>query len=134
MTADASPKVSRPLSPHLQVYRPQLTSGMSIFHRLTGVCLAFGLPVLVAWVVALASGPEIYAQFTECARSLVGQIMLAGWAWAFFFHFCCGVRHLFWDAGYLLSIKAVYVSGYIAIAISTIVTALVWLKMYGVAL
>jgi succinate dehydrogenase / fumarate reductase cytochrome b subunit len=123
----------RPLSPHLQVYKPQLTSGMSIFHRITGIALAAGLPVFVAWVVALAGSEQLYATFTGLFNNIVGQVLLAGWSFCFFYHFCSGIRHLVWDAGYALSIKSVYISGYIAIAIALLLTAYVWLKIYGIA-
>jgi len=131
MTPPAT-KTARPLSPHLQVYKPQLTSGMSIFHRLTGIALAFGLPVFVAWLVVLAGGKKVYPDFMGLFHTAIGQILLFGWTFAFFYHFCCGIRHLLWDAGYCLSIKAVYTSGYIAIGLAIIGTVSVWLKVYAV--
>jgi succinate dehydrogenase / fumarate reductase cytochrome b subunit len=123
---------SRPLSPHLQVYKPQLTSGLSIFHRITGIGLAFGLPVLVGWLIVLAGPPDLYEQFISLFQTLIGQILLAAWTFAFFYHFCCGIRHLLWDAGYFLDIKSVYVTGYIVLAVSILATAAIWLKAYGV--
>jgi succinate dehydrogenase / fumarate reductase cytochrome b subunit len=131
MTTSSTPKTARPLSPHLQVYKPQLTSGMSIFHRITGVALACGMPVFVIWLLVVASGPQMYDNFTELFHTIVGQILLAGWTFAFFYHFFCGLRHLAWDAGYGLNIKAVYYSGYIAIALSLLLTAAIWVKAYG---
>jgi len=129
---DAAPLPNRPLSPHLQVYRPQITSGISIFHRATGIGLMLGMPVFVAWLVVLAGTPEIYAQFIGLFHNTVGQILLIGWSWALFFHFCSGLRHLFWDAGYGLEIKQVYITGYLALAVSTLMTLGLWLKVYGV--
>ncbi len=126
-----SAKPARPLSPHLQIYRPQITSGMSIFHRITGVALAFGLPVFVAWLLVLANGPNLYPSFIELFQTIVGQILLFGWSFSFFYHFCCGIRHLLWDAGYGLDIKSVYRTGYAAIVISLALTALIWLEAYG---
>jgi succinate dehydrogenase / fumarate reductase cytochrome b subunit len=131
MTTPPSSKIARPLSPHLQVYKPQLTSGMSIFHRITGIALACGFPVFVAWLVVVAGGSQIYADFIGVFHTIVGQVLLFGWTFAFFYHFCCGIRHLAWDTGYWLSIKAVYTSGYVAIAIALLATASVWLKVYG---
>lgn len=131
MTTPTAQKIARPLSPHLQIYKPQLTSGMSIFHRITGVALACGLPVFVAWLVVVASGPTMYTAFTDLLHTCVGQILLVGWTFSFFYHFCCGLRHLAWDAGYGLNIKAVYLSGYIAILVSLMLTAAIWIKVYG---
>lgn len=117
---------NRPLSPHLQIYRPQLTSVLSITHRATGVALAVGTVVLLYWLQAAARGPEAYL----AARALLGhgvvQLILAGWSWAFFYHLCNGIRHLFWDAGKGFEISSVYTSGYTVIGASLVLTALVW--------
>src|SRR5262249_39736711 len=104
------------------------------FHRITGIGLCFGLLAFVGWLVALADGPKSYECFMRCAKSVVGQIFLAGFSWAFFFHLCTGVRHLLWDAGYFLDIKNVYSTGRIAIGVSTLLTIIVWLKAYGLVL
>ena len=127
--SDSSGKKARPLSPHLQIYKPQMTSGMSIFHRITGVGLAFGLVAFVAWLAALTQGPETYARFIQCAHSPVAQIFLFGWIWAFFFHLCSGIRHLLWDAGLFLDIKNVYRTGYSALAVSTLMTLMAWYQI-----
>jgi succinate dehydrogenase / fumarate reductase cytochrome b subunit len=134
MTTPPPALKARPLSPHLQIYKPQLTTGMSIFHRMTGVALAFGLPVFVAWLVALAKGPEAYGCFDICARSLIGQALLFGWCFAFFYHFFCGIRHLLWDAGYFLDIKGVYSTGRIVLGISLFLTLGLWVKLYWIKL
>jgi succinate dehydrogenase / fumarate reductase cytochrome b subunit len=122
------------LSPHLQIYKPQITSVLSITHRLTGIVLSFGLIILVAWLTALASGPDAYGELLICAQSIIGQVILAGLTFAFFFHLCCGIRHLLWDAGYFLELKDVYKTGRIVIAATFVLTAIVWLKIYGVIL
>lgn len=119
-------KKARPLSPHLQVYKPQLTSGLSIFHRITGIGLSAALPVIVLWLVAIAEGPAAYATFNDYAHSLIGRIFLFGWSWALCFHFCTGLRYLIWDTGHLLDIKSVYLTGYLALAVSTLLTVAVW--------
>lgn len=121
---------TRPLSPHLLIYKPQLTSGLSIFHRITGVGLSFGFIIFVWWLAALARGPETYIFFTSCADSIVGQIILFGMTAAFFYHLCCGIRHLLWDAGWFLELKDVYKTGYLVLAATFILTALVWLKVW----
>lgn len=129
MTSPSVTKKPRPMSPHLQVYRPQITSGLSIFHRITGIGLAAGLPVFVLWLMALAKNEKAYDQFLTCAHSTVGTACLMGWSWAFAYHMCMGIRHLFWDMGLFLEIKDVYKTGYIALAISTIITIALWCKL-----
>lgn len=117
---------NRPLSPHLQVYRPQLTSTLSILHRATGVFLSLGTILLAAWLVALASGEEAWASADALLKSWFGILCLVGWSYALFYHLCNGVRHLVWDAGKALEIEAVYKSGYVMIAASVILTAAAW--------
>ena len=123
--------VNRPLSPHLQVYRPQWTSVLSISHRATGVALAFGTLLLVYWLVAAASGPEAFALAQELIGSIVGQLLLFGWTFALFFHFCNGIRHLFWDAGYGFELPAVYRSGWLVVIASTLLTLGCWALGYA---
>ena len=127
-------KAARPLSPHLQIYKPQLTSGLSILHRMTGVFLSFGILVFVGWLTALAQGAAAYQTFLICAQSVPGQLVLLGLTGAFFFHLSCGIRHLFWSAGFFLDIHAAYKTGYIALAATVLLTAGVWFKVYGVFL
>ena len=83
----------RPLSPHLQVYRWQLTSVLSILHRATGVALSVGTVLLVWWLVAAAEGPEAYAQVQGFLGSWVGLVLLFGWSVALHYHLCNGLRH-----------------------------------------
>jgi succinate dehydrogenase / fumarate reductase cytochrome b subunit len=127
-------KVARPLSPHIQIYKPQLTSILSISHRLTGVALSVGLIIFVAWLAALADGFENYTAFTGYLHSILGQLVLFGMTIAFFFHLCCGIRHLLWDCGLFLEIKEVYNTGYIALGAAVVLTAIVWLRVYGVGI
>ncbi len=117
---------NRPLSPHLQIYRPQLTSVLSITHRATGVALSLGTMVLLYWLQAVARGPETYAAAQEFLGSWLVQLVLAGWSWAFFYHLCNGIRHLFWDAGKGFELHQVYASGYTVLAAATTLTALTW--------
>lgn len=121
------PVSNRPLSPHLQVYKPQLTSVLSITHRATGVALALGLPVLVYWLAALAAGPEAFSNARDLLGSWVGKIVLFGFSFALFYHLCNGLRHLFWDAGLGFELKTVYASGWAVVAVSALLTVLAWL-------
>ncbi len=116
----------RPLSPHLMIYKPQLTSMMSIAHRVSGVALVFGSLLLVWWVVALATGPEYFAYVQSIMSSIIGQLVLFGFSAALFYHLCNGIRHLCWDFGFNLSIKGVRRTGYMAAAATVILTAATW--------
>jgi succinate dehydrogenase / fumarate reductase cytochrome b subunit len=108
----------RPLSPHLQVYKPQLTSVLSISHRATGLALSVGTLLLVWWLLAAAAGPEAYNVVRGFLGSWLGMLMLIGWAYALFFHLCNGIRHLVWDAGYGLDLPTTYKSGWTVVAAS----------------
>ena len=122
----------RPLSPHLQVYRPQLTSMLSILHRLTGVALAVGTLLLVYWLVAAASGPEAFATAEGLIGSIIGRLLLLGWTFALFYHLCNGIRHLYWDIGYGLELPAVYRSGWLVVVASAALTIASWAVGYAV--
>lgn len=125
-TATSPIRRERPLSPHLQVYRPQITTVMSIVHRATGVGLSLGAVVLVIWLAALASGGDAFYAVSSCLDSWFGRILLMGWCWALYYHLCNGIRHLVWDTGRGMDIPSVYRSGYLALAASTVLTVLTW--------
>jgi len=116
----------RPLSPHLQVYKPQLTSMMSITHRATGVALAVGILVLAWWLVALASGPDYFAYVQDWIGSPIGYLALIGWSFAVFYHLGNGIRHLFWDMGKGFELETVYKSGYAVLGAAAALTVLFW--------
>ncbi len=117
----------RPLSPHLQVYRPQLTSVLSITHRATGVVLSLGTIGLVCWLMALAGGAAEFEQVQTFYGSILGKLMLFGWSYALFYHLCNGVRHLLWDAGKNLEIEAVNRGGLIMLGCSVALTVITWI-------
>jgi succinate dehydrogenase / fumarate reductase cytochrome b subunit len=106
----------RPLSPHLQVYRPQITSMLSILHRITGVALTLGAVLVVAWFLAAASGPEAFETVDGLLTSWIGILVLAGSAWALAYHTLNGVRHLVWDMGYGFDLETVAKSGWAVVA------------------
>jgi succinate dehydrogenase / fumarate reductase cytochrome b subunit len=122
MTSD-----DRPLSPHLQVYQPQLTSVLSIMHRLTGVALAVGTLLLVYWLVAAAAGPEAFAGAQAFIGSLIGYLLLLGWSAALFYHLANGIRHLFWDAGMGFELENAYRSGWAVLIATAALTVLAWI-------
>ena len=97
--ADARPKAARPLSPHLQIYKPSITMTMSIIHRITGVALYLGTFLLVLYLLAVASGGAEYAAAAWFFGSFIGKLILFGYTWALFHHALGGVRHLIWDTG-----------------------------------
>lgn len=123
-----SPPVNRPLSPFMigPYYKPQLTSMLSIAHRIAGVGLSVGTVLLVGWLVALASGPWAYAAFAKHVAAWYGQIVLLGFSWALLYHLCNGMRHLAWDLGYGYSIPVVYRSGIAAVVASLVLTGAAW--------
>ncbi len=124
---------ARPLSPHLQVYRWQLTMVLSIIHRATGVALAAGTILLIALLLALAAGPEPYQAVRAFCSSWLGMLMLFGWSWALCFHLCNGIRHLAWDAGWGFEIPRAYLTGWTVVAASLLMTALIWACVFAQA-
>lgn len=116
----------RPLSPHLQVYRPQLTSVLSILHRAAGVALALGSLLVVWWLVAAAAGPQAYGVAQRFAASPLGLFMIFGWSVALFYHLCNGIRHLIWDTGRLFKIENAYRAGYMVLLATAVLTGAAW--------
>jgi len=114
--------VKRPLSPHLQVYKPQLTSVLSITHRGTGVFLSLGALVLTYWLVSLAVSEELFNSFHLHTSFWYGKLFLIGFVFSLYYHLANGIRHLFWDIGLGLEISTTYKSGYFTIFISTVLT------------
>lgn len=116
-------RVERPLSPHLQVYRPQMTSVLSILHRATGVALSAGVVVLVYWLVAIAGGSAAY----EAAAAILGsgwlKIGYAGWSFCFFYHLANGIRHLAWDVGLGFEMNQINASGWLVLIVASVATA-----------
>jgi succinate dehydrogenase / fumarate reductase cytochrome b subunit len=117
---------NRPLSPHLQIYRPQLTSMMSILHRITGAALAAGALMLAWWLVAAAAGEQAYSVFRNFASSPLGLFMLFGWSFSFYYHLFNGIRHLIWDTVRLFKIEDAYRAGYAVLLLTVLATAGTW--------
>lgn len=119
----------RPLSPHLQVYRPMYTMATSITHRITGLALTVAFVAFAWWLVALAGGPESYAGFAAVAGSPLGFLVLVGFALAFWYHFCAGIRHLIWDTGRMLEKPDARRSAAILVVATLLLTALTLVAM-----
>lgn len=120
----------RPLSPHLQVYRPQFTSVLSILHRITGVVLGAGALLLVYWLAAAAAGPDWFGGARSVAGSWVGRLVLLGFTWALFFHLCNGIRHLFWDIGMGFELGTARLTGWSAVLASFLLTGIAWVAAF----
>lgn len=124
-------KVERPLSPHLQIYRPQITSVLSILHRITGVALGVGLLLVTWWLIAAATGEAYFTFVNGLMGSWFGRIVLFGFSWALFYHFCNGIRHLFWDMGKGFEKADVTRSGRVVIVASVVLTLIAWIGAYA---
>lgn len=125
------PSHPRPTSPHLQIYRPQLTSVTSILHRITGVALSVGTLALVYWLVAAAMGEQSFNTAQAIAGSWIGRLALFGWTLAFFYHLFNGIRHLAWDAGWGFELPAAYRSGWATLVGTVVLTLIAWIIGYA---
>ena len=130
MSHTPAPGHQRPLSPHLQIYRWQLTMTMSILHRMTGAALALGLIAVTWMLMAAVSGPQAWATFMGVAGSWYGKLALFGWSAALYYHLFNGIRHLVWDTGRLFKIKDAYLGGYLVLAATIIMLALTWCPVF----
>ena len=120
----------RPLSPHLQVYKPQLTSILSILHRGTGIVLSIGSIFLVSWILVLTLGESAYKIYSQLVNNWFGKLVIFGFTFGLFYHLSNGIRHLFWDAGYGYDLKDAYISGFAVIFSSLSLTLITWLIVY----
>jgi succinate dehydrogenase / fumarate reductase cytochrome b subunit len=124
--------MERPLSPFMfpAWYRFQMTSALSILHRLTGIALSVGSILLTWWLVAVAAGGRLFATTHASMNSPIGILLLILWSMAFFYHLCSGIRHLVWDLGHGFEIRDAYRSGYAVLIATVALTALTWLYVY----
>jgi len=125
------PQAARPLSPHLGIYKWQLTMMLSIIHRATGIALVAGTLLLVWTLLALAQGPEAYARVQMLCASIPGTVLLFGWSWALCYHLCNGIRHLAWDAGWGFDIPRAYLTGWSVVVVSLLMTAAIWACVFA---
>jgi succinate dehydrogenase / fumarate reductase, cytochrome b subunit len=130
MNSNVSPvsvKQHRPLSPHLQVYKPQITSVMSILHRITGVALTVGTIPLVLWLWAVAYDAALFTSLHAFFNAWYGMVLMVGWSAAFYYHLANGIRHMYWDTARGFSIKSVDMSGIITIVFVLVATSATWI-------
>lgn len=117
----------RPLSPHLTIYKPQITSVLSILHRGSGVFLSLGIPLIIYWLYALSSGPAAYETAAGFFSNWFVKFFLFLWTAAFYYHFCNGIRHLFWDMGKGFDLENLRKSGIAVLAAAGVLTILTWI-------
>jgi len=120
----------RPLSPHLQVYRPQITSVLSITHRMTGVVLALAAVLLTYWLASGAYGPEAFARSQALMESWFGRLVLFGFTFSLYFHMCNGIRHLGWDLGWGFELVKLRATGVLVILSAFALTVFSWVMAY----
>lgn len=133
-TSERVVRRERPLSPHLQIYSPLINMVMSILHRITGAALYFGSLILVAWLIAAASGPEQYAYVSSWLATIPAKLILLGYTWALMLHMLGGIRHFIWDTGAGYDLKMIDVLSWGSLAASFVLTALIWIGVVGLGL
>jgi len=129
---DAKMTANRPLSPHLQIFRPIITMVMSIVHRITGVGLYFGMALFAWWLFAAASGRGDFRFVSGLFGSIIGQIILFGFTWALIHHMLGGLRHFVWDLGHGFALKTANAMAWATIIGSVSLTILLWIVGYAV--
>jgi succinate dehydrogenase / fumarate reductase cytochrome b subunit len=122
----------RPLSPHLQIYKPQISSVLSILHRITGAALGIGLLLLAWWLIAAASGPAAFDTVQGFMGSWLGRLILFGFTWALSYHLLNGIRHLGWDMLWGLDLPTMQKTGWAVVIGSAVLTILIWIVAYAV--
>ncbi len=122
MSEPAKP-MTRPISPHLQVYRLPMTALMSISHRITGAILAGGCVLIALFLVAAVMGQNYFDMVMVYARGPYGHMFFLAWAFVFYYHLCSGIRHLIWDTACLLDMKKAVASGWLILLATAGLTA-----------
>ena len=120
-----------PTSPHLQIYRWEISSLLSITHRISGVINLLALILIFFWLLFLSFGESNYELFLISINSFFGKFILIGFTWSMSFHLLSGIRHLAWDLGYGFEIKTANISGAIVIVSSLVLTIIFWLFARG---
>ena len=129
MSTKAS-SAERPLSPHLQIYKPIPTMVMSIVHRITGGALYFGTVLIAWWLIAAATSAEYFEFVNGLFGSFIGRLILFGYTWALIHHMLGGIRHFVWDTGAGLDKHTATKAAYATVVASVILTLLIWVAGY----
>ena len=116
-----------PLSPHIQIYRWQVSSLVSIIHRITGMLNLLGLIFICVWISSAGISENLFEYFSVFLKSFIGRFILIGFTWSISYHLLSGIRHLFWDLGYGYEIKTANFSGILVILSSLILTIVLWM-------
>jgi len=116
-----------PLSPHLQIYRWQISSLLSITHRITGILNLLGLIFISGWISSAGIGENLFEYFSVFLKSFIGKFILIGFTWSISYHLLSGIRHFFWETGYGYEIKTANISGIIVILGSLALTIILWM-------
>ena len=122
-------RFKQPISPHLSIYKPQITSILSIIHRFTGIFLSLGSALVSLWVLLIALGPSYYNLFELISSYLVFKIFLFFWTVGVFYHLFNGIRYLFWSFGKGMDLNTVYLSGYLVIILSISSSIVIWFSI-----
>ena len=120
-----------PLSPHLQIYRWQISSLISITHRITGILNFLGLIFISAWISSAGISENLFEYFSIFLKSFIGKFILIGFTWSISFHLLSGIRHFIWDLGYGYELKTANFSGIIVILGSLVLTIILWMTGRG---
>ena len=124
--------MSNPLSPHLQVYRWQITSVLSILHRITGVISSLGSVIIIFLLFAIGSGEDFYETAINVANNLFVRTILIGLTFSYLFYFLNCIRHLFWDSGYGLDLNTAKLTGWLTVFLTVILTVIFWMMVMGI--
>lgn len=119
----------RPLSPHLQIYKPIVNMMMSIVHRITGAALYFGSALLAWWLISAATSPEYFNYVASWFQTWLGKFVMLGYTWALLHHMMGGIRHFIWDLGYGYDLDTIDKLCWGSAAISLVATALIWFSV-----
>ena len=127
-------KNSRPISPHIGIYKPQVTSIFSIMHRISGIVNYIGLLVMIWWIVSISfvPGNPMDGFLWSFFATAFGNLILIGWTLSLFFHMCTGIRHLLWDVGYGFSLKAVNISAVVITLSAIVLTFFTWAIIFSI--
>ncbi|MAR79112.1 MAG: succinate dehydrogenase, cytochrome b556 subunit [Rhodospirillaceae bacterium] len=123
---------TRPLSPHLSIYRWKISMVLSILHRITGVGLGIGTLLICYWFISIASGQKSFNTAQWFFDSIIGKLLLLGFTIALVFHLLNGVRHLFWDMGLGFELSTSQKSGWAVVILTFVFTLLIWILAYSV--